>query len=52
MEPLKVIIENWETTSWVETWIPIIIAVIALVTSVISLALDKENYLLTLVAYD
>jgi uncharacterized protein (UPF0297 family) len=44
METIKVIIENWQPNSWIETWMPIIIAVIALVTSVVSLFLTKVQF--------
>jgi len=44
MEPLNVVIDNWQTNSWFETWVPIIIAVIALATSVISLYLTKVQF--------
>lgn len=44
MDTIKVIIENWQPNSWIETWIPIIIAVIALVTSVVSLFLTKVQF--------
>jgi hypothetical protein len=37
METTKVLIENWPNTPWFKEWIPIIIALIALITSIISL---------------
>lgn len=37
METTKVIIENWPNTPWYKDWVPIIIAVIALVVSIISM---------------
>lgn len=37
MVTTKVLIDNWPNTPWFKEWIPIIIALIALITSVISL---------------
>ena len=37
MGTTKVLIENWPNTPWFKEWIPIIIALIALFTSIISL---------------
>ena len=44
MESIRVIIENWQVKSWIETWMPIIIAIIALVTSIVSLLLTKVQF--------
>ena len=37
METTKVLIDNWPNTPWFKEWIPIIIALIALITAAISL---------------
>lgn len=44
MDTTKVIIENWPNDSWIKDWIPIIIAVIALITSIISLHWTRIEY--------
>lgn len=44
MDTTKVLIENWPNDPWVKDWIPIIIAVIALVTSIISLYWTRKEY--------
>jgi hypothetical protein len=37
VEPISVVIENWQITSIFETWAPIIIGILALMTSVFSI---------------
>src|SRR5688572_6974534 len=44
MDTTKVIIENWPNDPWIMDWIPIIIAVIALIASIISLYWTRIEY--------
>ncbi|MDD3721525.1 MAG: hypothetical protein PHW92_03420 [Lutibacter sp.] len=44
METTKVIIENLPNSPWYNEWIPIIIAIIALITSFISLYWTRQEY--------
>jgi hypothetical protein len=44
MDTTNVIIENWPHSPWVKDWTPIIIAIIALVTSIISLYWTRVQY--------
>jgi len=37
----KVMIENWPNNPWHKDWIPILIAVIALITSIVSLRCEQ-----------
>ena len=45
METTKVIIENLPNSPWYKEWIPIIIAIIALITSLISLYWTRQQYI-------
>lgn len=45
MTPIKVFVENWQSTPWHIEWIPIIIAIIALITSLISLYWTREEFI-------
>jgi len=45
MDPIRVIIENWLSTPWYIEWIPIIIAIIALFTSLVSLYWTREEFI-------
>lgn len=45
MEVTKVIIENLPKTPWYKEWMPIIIAIIALVMSIISLYWTRKEYI-------
>jgi len=44
METVKVIIENLPNSPWYKEWIPIIIAIIALITSFLSLYWTRQEY--------
>jgi len=44
METTKVLLENLSKALWYKEWIPIIIAVIALITSIISLYWTRRDY--------
>lgn len=45
MEPLEVIIKNWQEPLWYDKWTPILIAVISLLTSIIALWWTREQYI-------
>lgn len=44
MDTVKIFIENWPKDSWSKEWMPIFIALIALMTSLISLFWTREQY--------
>ena len=44
-ETTKVLIENWPNNPWHKDWIPILIAVIAMITSVVSLCLTRKEFI-------
>lgn len=39
------LIENWSNNVWIKDWIPIIIAIIALITSILSLYWTRREYI-------
>jgi hypothetical protein len=45
METIRVIIGNLQPTPWYKEWIPIIIAIIALLTSLVSLCWTREEFI-------
>jgi hypothetical protein len=47
MEPLKIIIDNWPSTSWMTTYSPILIAGVALLVSLYSAHLSRKSYRLS-----
>ncbi|MBB3186236.1 hypothetical protein [Microbacter margulisiae] len=44
-ETTKVLIENWPNSPWLKDWIPILIAVIALITSIVSLYWTRKEFI-------
>lgn len=44
IDTTKVIIENWPKNPWYKDWIPISIAVIALITSFVSLYWTRQEF--------
>lgn len=44
MQPLKVIIENWQETSFLTTWIPQIVGIIALIVSLYASYLTRVQF--------
>lgn len=47
IDTTKVMIENWPNNPWHKDWIPILIAVIALFTSVVSLYWTRQEFIKT-----
>lgn len=47
MEPLKIIIDNWPSTSWMTTYSPILIAGVAVLVSLYSAHLSRKSYRLS-----
>lgn len=45
MEPTKVIVEELPKVSWYREWIPIFIAILALVISLISINLTRKDFI-------
>src|SRR3989338_9444516 len=39
MDPIKVIIENWQLTPWYRDWFPLVLSVLALIISIIAIFL-------------
>jgi|SRR3989338_1492061 len=45
IETTKILIENWPNSPWHKDWIPILIAVIALITSISSLCWTRKEFI-------
>lgn len=45
MDTIRLIVENWQPTPWYKDWIPIIIAIIALLTSLVSLYWTRAEFI-------
>jgi hypothetical protein len=44
-EPTKVFIDNWQKSKWYMQWVPILIAITAVITSLISLNVTKRAFI-------
>ncbi|RQO74255.1 hypothetical protein DBR43_02325 [Pedobacter sp. KBW06] len=47
MQPLKVIIENWQKVPWFTTWVPQIVGLIALGVSLYALDVTRKQFMLS-----